>query len=105
MGASAVKVLEEAPWSWMLLGEGAELFLSVLCGTVAVYEIEFALTPEEAEGYAREGKAFLERLAGRVVRMPGEFRARHIPDFHDRPGVETAIAAWRKSAEGAKAKG
>ncbi len=89
----------------MLLAEGAEMFLSVLCGTVAVYEIEFALTPEEIEGYAREGKAFLERLAERVIGMPGEFRARHIADFHDRPGVEEAIAAWRKIADAARAKG
>lgn len=100
-----MKVVEEAPWSWMLLAEGAELFLSVVCGTVAVYEIEFALAPEEIEGYAREGKAYLDRLAGRVVGMPGAFRERHIPDFHDRPGVDEAIAAWRKIADAAKAKG
>lgn len=100
-----MKVVEEAPWSWMLLQDGAELFLSVLCGTVAIYEIEFALSPEESEGYAREGKAFLEGLAGRVIGMPGEYRARHLPEFHDRPGVEEAIAAWRKAADAAKAKG
>lgn len=97
-----MKVVEEAPWSWMLLAEGDEMFLSVVCGTVAIYEIEFALTPEEIEGYAREGRAFLERLAGRVIGVPGEFHARQIPDFHDRPGVEEAIAEWRKAADAAK---
>lgn len=100
-----MKVVEEAPWSWMLLAEGAEMYLSVVCGTVAVYEIEFALTPEESEGYARAGKGFLERLAERVIGVPGEFRARHIPDFHDRPGVDEAIAAWRAMADAAKARG
>jgi hypothetical protein len=103
-GAAAVKVVEEAQWSWMLLAEGAEMYLSVVCGTAAVYEIEFALNQDEIEGYAREGKAFLERLAGRVVGMPGTFHGRHIPDFHDRPGVDEAIAAWRKIADAAKAK-
>ncbi len=100
-----MKVVEEARWSWMLLAEGAEMFLSVVCGTVAVYEIEFALAPEEIEGYAREGKAFLDRLAERVIGMPGTFRARRIPDFHDRPGVEDAIAAWRKTADAEKGHG
>jgi hypothetical protein len=103
-GAAAVKVVEEAQWSWMLLAEGAEMYLSVVCGTAAVYEIEFALNQDEIEGYAREGKAFLERLAGRVVGMPGTFHGRQIPDFHDRPGVDEAIAAWRKIADAAKAK-
>ncbi len=99
-----MKVVEEAPWSWMLLAEGADLFLSVVCGTVALYEIEFALTADEAAGYAREGKAYLERLAGHVIGTPGEFQARHIADFHERPGVEEAIAAWRRSADAAKGK-
>ena len=89
----------------MLLTEGAEMFLSVVCGTVALYEIEFALNPEEIEGYAREGRAYLERLADRVMGTPGAFQARNIPDFHDRPGVEEAIAAWRKIADAAKGKG
>jgi len=100
-----MKVVEEAPWSWMLLAEGAELFLSVVCGTVALYEIEFALNADEIAGYAREGKAYLERLAGHVMGTPGEFQARHIPEFHERPGVEEAIAAWRKVADAAKARG
>lgn len=102
---AAVKVVEEAPWSWMLLADGPAMFLSVLCGTVAVYEIEFALTQAEIEGYAREGKAFLEKLAGRVIGVPGEFSARHISDFHDRPGVEEAIAEWRKISDAAKSNG
>ncbi len=100
-----MKVIEEAPWSWMLLAEGAEMFLSVVCGSAALYEIEFALSPEEIEGYAREGKVYLERLADRVMATPGTFGARNIPDFHDRPGVEEAIAAWRALADAAKGQG
>ncbi len=86
----------------MLLQDGAALFLSVVCGTVAMYEVEFALTAEEAEGYARGGNAYLEKLAERVIGMPGAFHGRHIPDFHDRPGVDDAVAAWRNAAEAAK---
>jgi hypothetical protein len=99
-GASAMKVVEEAPWSWMLLAEGDALFLSVVCGSVALSEIEFALNADETAGYARAGKAYLEQLAEHVIGTPGEFQLRNIPDFRDRPGVEEAIAAWRQTAAG-----
>jgi hypothetical protein len=89
----------------MLLADGAEMFLSVVCGTVALSEIEFALSADEIEGYAREGKAYLERLADHVMATPGAFGARNIPEFHDRPGVEEAIAAWRTLADAAKGQG
>jgi hypothetical protein len=90
-----MNVVEEAPWSWMLLAEGSERFLSVVVGAVAPYEIEFALEPGEAAAYEREGRAYLEKLTEQVLVSPGRFQARHIADFRERPGVEEAIAAWR----------
>lgn len=99
-----MKVVEEAPWSWILLAEGGEYFLSVVCGTAALYDMEFALDAEEIAGYRREGKAFLERLAEHVIGSPGAFHARRIPDFQDRPEVEEAIAEWRKTRGAATAK-
>ena len=98
-------VVEEAHWSWMLLAEGEKYVLSVVCGTVALYEIEFALTAEEIAAYRSDGRPSLEKLADRVMVSPSAFQARHIPDFHERPGVEEAIAAWRKIAEAAKKNG
>ena len=95
-------VVDEATWSWMLLAEGEEHVLSVICGTVAVYEIEFALDAEELAAYRRQGRPYIEKLADRVIISPSTFKARHIEDFHARPGVEAAIAAWRKAADAAK---
>lgn len=95
-------VVEESHWSWMLLAEGEEIFLSVVCGAVALSEVEFALGADEIAAYRREGRPFIETLAEHVIVSPGAFQARHIPDFHERPGVEEAIVAWRKSADAAK---
>jgi hypothetical protein len=100
-----MKVVEEAPWSWMLLAEESERFLSVVVGAAAPYEVEFALEPEEIAAYEREGTAYLEKLAERVLVSPGAFQTRHIADFRERPGVEEAIAAWRQSGGALKPKG
>ena len=48
-----MKVVEEAAWSWMLLAEGEEHVLSVVCGAVALSEIEFALDAGEVAAYRR----------------------------------------------------
>ena len=41
-----MNVVEEAPWSCKLLAEGEAWVLSVVCGAVALSEIEFALAAE-----------------------------------------------------------
>ncbi|MCW5698761.1 MAG: hypothetical protein KIT00_02855 [Rhodospirillales bacterium] len=91
----AVKVEAEEPWSWMLYADGSARFLSVVCGTVGLYEIDLALDAEEVAQYGREGVAFIARLAAAVMSAPGDFQLRHLEDFHARPDVRAAITAWR----------
>jgi len=97
-----MKVVEEEAWSWTLLAEGEAHYLSVLCGTSAVYEFDVALTAEEIAQYRREGRAYAAKLASAVSDSPRAYQARHIADFHARPEVRAAIAAWRQSASAGK---
>lgn len=96
-GASAMKVIDEENWSWMLFAEGEVLYLSVVCGTVGVYEIVVELDAAEAADYRCDGRSAAARIAGAIAFSPGRFAARNRSDFHERPGVADAIAAWRSN--------
>lgn len=92
-----MKVIDEEHWSWLLLAEGEALLLSVVCGTVGVYEIVVELDAAEAPAWRREGRASADRLARAIAHSPSKFAARNVGDFHDRPGVADAITTWRSN--------
>lgn len=97
LGETVVKVLAEETWAWMLYGDGARYFVSIVCGTVAVYTIDLELTVDEVAAFHREGAPFISRLALIVSSRPNEYRARHIARFDSVPGISDATKAWRRA--------
>jgi hypothetical protein len=96
-----MRVLAEEAWSWMLFGDGSDLYLSVLCGSVAQYAVDFRLSLAESEQFHHRGASYIADLAGSVRSGPGSFRERHIQSFDRLPSIKGAVGAWRtaKSAE------
>ena len=96
-----MQVLAEETWSWMLFRDGADLYLSVLCGSVASYTIDLRLTHAESAEFSTHGNSYLAQLARTVSFRPDSYRERHIPGFERLPGISEATAAWRlaRSAE------
>lgn len=92
-----MRVVAEETWSWMLLAEDEHLFLSVLCGTSAIYAIDIELSEAERAVYAAEGNVGIARIAKSVSGAPSTFRPRHLPNLDGMPGYEDAIVAWRKA--------
>lgn len=92
-----MRVIGEEHWSWLLFAEGDALFLSVVCGTVGVYEVVVELDAAETADHRREGRAAADRLARAIADGPSKFTARNLRDFHERPGVADAIATWRSN--------
>jgi len=43
-----MRVLGEEPWAWMLFEDETSKYLSVVCGSVGIYEICFTLSELEA---------------------------------------------------------
>lgn len=74
-----MEVIAEKPWSWMLFADGERRLLSVVCGGVGIYEIEFELTANEAAGYRQTGSAYLDELAGAARSTPSAFETRRLP--------------------------
>lgn len=70
------QLIADNTWDWALyrLGDGS-LLLSVVCGTVAVYEVEVRLGPETTAAYEREGLEAIKRLAAEVVYSPRKWVA------------------------------
>jgi hypothetical protein len=52
------------------------LVLSVLCGTVGLYEARVRLNEEEMSRYRAEGVAFLDDLASRIRKEESIFKSR-----------------------------
>lgn len=72
--------IERQSHAWVLyeLDEPYRLVLSVLCGTVALYELNIELTPEEREEYMVAGTVSLEVLADKVRTHPNRYQSRHV---------------------------
>lgn len=92
-----MEVLDEQPWSWMLFSDEDCLLLSVVCGGVGVYELNFKLTVDEATNYRQSGSAYVDQLACAVRATPTSFLTRGpLTPLSDGPAKSRALAEWRQ---------
>lgn len=94
-----MKVLAEESWSWMLFEHDGAWFLSVLCGTVGLYTVDFQLSEAEVARIDAGGNAAVAELAREVAGQPSNYLARHVPDFSDFPGHDAALQVWRSGGD------
>ncbi len=71
-----MKILHQAHYDFTFYEEGGKLFLSVVCGTTAVFDITFPLHAKELQSYEAEGNSFIESLVYRVRDFPDEYANR-----------------------------
>ena len=68
---SREEVLIQSPLLYRLLrAEDGTLTLEVVVGGIAQYEVRVRLDEQEAESYAREGRAFADRMARDIMANP-----------------------------------
>ncbi|HEY5761510.1 MAG TPA: hypothetical protein VIU34_37070 [Steroidobacter sp.] len=89
-----MKVIAEETWSWMLLNKGDDFLLSVLCGSVGLFELHIRLNEAEKSQYLLHDVSYISNLAEEVRLHPAAFSPRHIASFDDLPGVSEATQAW-----------
>lgn len=73
-----MKELIKKSWNYTLYQKETQLILSVICGTVGLYEVNIILTPEEMELYKKEGIAYTDQLAENIRYDPDKYGERHI---------------------------
>lgn len=94
-----MEVIAEKSWSWMLFADGDHLFLSVVCGGVGIYEIDFELTGDEAAEYRRTEDAYLDQLASAVRSNPAAFEIRRLTALIFGTTRQAAVTAWRQKQQ------
>lgn len=63
--------MAEKTWDWQLIREAdGSLFLSVVCGTVGVYELEVPFDAGKVAAYEARGPAWIQELADEVRFRP-----------------------------------
>ncbi|WP_143006701.1 hypothetical protein [Aquimonas voraii] len=75
-GMRTVKLLSQEHQFALTEGGGGGLFLEVLCGGFAMYELEMKLNDEEIERFRAVGVDFLASLANEIRRKSPELVAR-----------------------------
>ena len=68
----------DKPWNYTLISESNKYFLSVLCGTVGMFEVKIELTEEEEKSYVKKGAEYIDKLADQIRNNPGEYNKRDI---------------------------
>lgn len=74
-----MKEIIKKDWEYVLYQtEQDRLILSVVCGSVALYDLNFPLNLDEEERFRKEGAKFLDELAAKVNYSPQLFEARKV---------------------------
>lgn len=78
-----MKEVVKKNWEYVLYQtEQSELILSVVCGSVALYDFDFVLDAQEKEQFKEEGSKFLDELAAKVNYNPLAFEHRKVEIQH-----------------------
>jgi len=65
-------------WDYCLYEKEGKLILSVICGSIALYNVNFELNKSEENSYNEIGQTFLTQLVDMVREKPSMFESRHM---------------------------
>lgn len=89
-----MRVIAAETWSWIAFSDDHDIFVKVLCGPVAIYDLVICMTEDEANSYVEFGREFMSKFANAVTQDPSGYRKRRIVDFDRHPGVSEALEQW-----------
>ena len=72
-----MSVLINEQWNYQLLKKDNDYFLSVICGTAGLFEVEFKLTKDEVSDYEKNGKECVDKLVSFVRSDPEKYMSRN----------------------------
>jgi hypothetical protein len=67
------------PWDYTFYEKSNLFYLSVMCGSVAIFEIVIELSSDETILFKNEGLDYIEKLAKQIQYSPSIFYARNVP--------------------------
>lgn len=76
------KIAEE-PWAWILYQNKENFFISVICGTVGIFEANIKLDAEEVKNYQKDGLVFIREMARAITNNPQKYWDRQIKNLDE----------------------
>ena len=71
--------LASSPWAYELVRvDDGRLILTVVCGTVGLYELSLELDADEVAAWDREGVPYIRDFAALIAVHPSRFWPRHL---------------------------
>ena len=71
-------------YNYMLCDKDEKLVFSVICGSVAIFEINIFLNKEEIKNYNARGEEYLKELALHIRNNPKSYNDRYV-DLDNEP--------------------
>ena len=68
------------PWDYRFFERNKKYYLSVMCGGVAVFEINIELNENENLMYKNLGIEYIDGLAKKIQFSPSSYSERNLPD-------------------------
>jgi hypothetical protein len=76
-----MKEIIKKPWDYVFSETNGKYYITVTCGTTAVFDLTMELNAGELSGYEKSGEKFLDELSGQVRYSPDDYVHRHQPEF------------------------
>ncbi|MFC3652845.1 hypothetical protein ACFONN_14905 [Dyella humi] len=93
-----MEVIAEQHWGWQLFEDAGKLYMSVICGGVGIFSVDFELAGNEVANYRQVGCEYIDQLANSVRRKAAEFESRQLVGFLSSEKVQTAVDACREKS-------
>ena len=72
-----MKEILKKSWNYTLFENNEFYFLCVVCGGVAMFEINIKLTQDEKTEYEKSGESFIDNLARDIQNYPSKYAERN----------------------------
>ncbi len=76
--SNIMKEIIRLQWTYILYEQNDRFLLSVVCGTVGIFETNIWLNETETEKYRKSGKEFIDGLAEQIRNAPSNYTDRHV---------------------------
>ena len=73
-----MKKIIEKEYNYILYKDKEEYIFSVLCGTIAVFDVTIKFNQEEQAEYQQKGEAFLDYFSSTIRSYPEDFFERRV---------------------------
>jgi hypothetical protein len=73
-----VKEILNSKWDYILYQKENKLLLSVVSGTVGLFDRNIYLTDQEGNSFESDGEVFIKKLAKDINNDPSKYESRHV---------------------------